>query len=140
MAEPPVDAKQLAPGSSSTKRRLIRRIIVGVVSSLLLVADVGLSHWDELFGQEQCDLVTARNWYQRLVTLGYRKPKPHFVGVVTVKPPDPPDACEYRSRLADLVGRIGNLQPTMVVLDYSFSRHLDKCPEATNALQKSIDS
>src|SRR5438132_8531669 len=54
------------------------------------------SQWDELFGRQQCSLVEARLWYQRLVTLGYRKPKPHFVRLVTVTPPQSQNPCEYR--------------------------------------------
>lgn len=113
-----------------------RRAILGAIYLVLLCADISLSHWDELFGREQCDIVNTRFWYQRVVTLGYRKPRPHFVRVVTVAPPQ--DPCEYRALLANLLGRIANLRPMMIVLDYSFSPH--NCGDKTQALRGSIQS
>jgi hypothetical protein len=103
----------------------------------LLAGDVVITHWDEFFGRQDCNFVTARTWYQWLVTLGYRKPKPHFVRIVTVNPP--PDPCDYRQLLADQVSKVGDLQPIMVVLDYSFSPH-PKCVKETISLQRAIDA
>lgn len=128
--------KTAALSPSNTKRRLKNRIITAVVYLGLLCADLLFSHWDVIFGREQCNLVNARLSYQRVVTLGYRKPKPHFVRPVTVTPPESP--CEYRSLIADLVRRIGKKQPMMIVLDYSFSPH--NCANETRDLQDSIDS
>ena len=121
---------------SNKRRRWLRRAAVLSVYLLLLCADVTFSHWDELFGSDQCDLVKARLWYQRVVTLGYRKPKPHFVRLVTVIPP--PDPCDNRLLLAKLIDRIANVQPMMLVLDYSFSPH--NCGEKTETLRNSIRS
>src|SRR5882762_10500555 len=100
-------------GKSSWRKRAV---VVGLYV-LYLCGDITLSHWDELFGHEQCDLVKTRLWYERVVTLGYRKPRPHFVRLVTVTPPQ--DPCSYRALLADLLGRIAKLRPTIIVLDYS---------------------
>ncbi len=119
-------------GKSSWRNRAI---VVGLYV-LYLCGDITLSHWDELFGHEQCDLVKTRLWYQQVVTLGYRKPRPHFVRLVTVTPPQ--DPCAYRALLADLLGRIAMLRPTIIVLDYSFSPH--DCGDTTEALRNSIQS
>ena len=122
------------PGATGQRRK--RAITFGLYL-LFLCTDVGFSHWDELFGHEQCDLVKARLWYQRVVTLGYRKPQPHFVRLVTVTPPHD-DACGYRLLLAKLLGRITESKPLMIVLDYSFSPH--DCGEKTQALRNAIQS
>jgi len=125
-----------APMLSGAAGHNRRRAITLSVYLLFLITDVAFSHWDELFGREQCGLVKARTWYQRVVTLGYRKPKPHFVRLVTVTPPQ--DSCEYRLLLAKLIGRIAETRPMMIVLDYSFSPH--DCGEKTQILRDSIQS
>ena len=136
MADSPTEQTRAASPSPDPKRVRKRRIRLSLAYLAILVVDVSFSHWDELFGREQCNLVEARSWYQRVVTLGYRKPKPHFVRLVTVLPPQ--DACKYRLLLADLLDRIGKQQPIMIVLDYSFSPH--DCGKATEILQSSIRS
>jgi hypothetical protein len=131
------DGHEATP-TSNTKRRFPRRIISIGIYLLLLCADVAFSNWDQFFGQQACGLVTARIWYQRIVTIGYRKPMPHFVQVVTVRPPEKHNPCEYRLVLSNLLRKVGELHPIMVVLDYSFSPH--DCPDATSTLQNSINS
>jgi hypothetical protein len=117
----------------------LRRSLTVIIYILFLCTDVFFSNWDSIFGPQNCNEVAlaTRMWYQRVVTLGYRKPKPHFVRVVTVTPPNNASACDYRKLLAGLLLKIRDLQPAIVVLDYSFSPH--DCGDATKQLQNAID-
>jgi len=135
MVLPPIN-RTTGPAELAAAQRRRKRLITLLAYVVLLCADIAFSHWDELFGQENCTLIRARHWYQRVVTLGYRKPRPHFVRVVTVQPPQ--DPCGYRLLLSQLVDRIVISHPMMIVLDYSFSPH--NCAQQTYDLQHSIDS
>jgi CHASE2 domain len=127
----------------ATKRRR-KRTFVLVVYFALLCADVVLTNWTDLLGKERCDTVslTTRMWYQRLVTLGYRKPRPHLTRLVIVTDPPghPFSACERRAYLARLVNRFGDLGPGMIVLDYYFLPRDDCAKNETADLQTAIDS
>src|SRR5216684_1784964 len=116
-----------------------RRILTVISYILFLCADVFFTNWDAIFGPQNCNEValTTRMWYQKVVTLGYRKPKPHFVRVVTVTPPNNASACDYRRLLAGLLLKLRDLHPAIVVLDYSFSPH--DCGDATKQLQDEMN-
>src|ERR1022692_4040638 len=101
--------------AATAGRKGRRRAIVLLVYVLLVCAEVILTNWDDLFGGEQCDTVslTTRMWYQRLVTSGYRKPRPHVTRLVVVSAPAGHgfSPCERRAYLARLVRRLGDLRP-----------------------------
>jgi hypothetical protein len=129
------------PGAAPGRRR---RVVVLIIYFGLLCADVALTNWDDLFGGERCDQVslTTRMWYQRLVTLGYRKPRPHLTRLVIVASPPGHDfsPCERRAYLARLINRLSDFNPGIIVLDYSFRPRNDCTKGETLELQAAIDS
>jgi hypothetical protein len=124
--------------SSPTKPRVVHRIVTVLFYLGLVVADVALTNWD-VIRPESCGeaSLATRMWYQRVVTMGYRKPKPHFVRVVTVVPSSESGACGYRQLLAGILRKLDKLRIGSVVLDYSFSPR--ECKDATGELQDAID-
>jgi hypothetical protein len=101
-------------------KRHRRRILVYGAYAILMCLAVGLEHSDELFGSEQCDRFTiaGRMWYQRISLLGYRRPRAHFVRLITLPPVF--DKCPRREFLAALLQRLKTIHPAMVVLDYAY--------------------
>src|SRR5215470_7068866 len=97
-----------------------------------------------MFGREQCDTVslTTRMWYQRLVTSGYRKPRPHMTRLVTVSSPQGHEftPCERRLFLAQLIVRLRDYEPSIIVLGYAFRPRNDCTQGETLRLQEAIDS
>jgi hypothetical protein len=128
----PMHASPIKTGKSSRAR-----VIVLLVYVFLVVAEVLLTDWEELFGKEECDAVslTTRMWYQRLVTSGYRKPRPHVTRLVTLSSPSGHDftPCERRLYLAQLINRLRDYEPAIIVLDYAF-RPRNDCTQGETRL------
>ncbi len=129
-----------AAGNAGYRRR---RGIVLAIYVVLLCTDVALTNWDDLFGKEQCDSVslTTRMWYQRLVTLGYRKPRPHLTRLILVDSPPGHafSACERRAYLAELLNKLSEFRPAIIVLDYSFVPRNDCTHNETFRVQEAVD-
>jgi len=80
--------------------------------------------------------------YQAVTQLGYRKPMPHLVQIVTVSNESlQADPCQRRLFLARLLAKIADAHPSLIVLDSYFGA--DTCPEGdpgTAAIQKAVTS
>src|SRR5438132_3881875 len=85
--------------------------------------------------------------YQRVVTVGWRKPAPTFTVIVEINPETDStlrslnvnNVCDQRRFLANLIATIATNHPAVIVLDKYFGR--DAClshPDGTAALQASI--
>jgi hypothetical protein len=129
------------PQAGKIRRAKALLILIYIV---LVVGEVFLTDWEELFGREQCDAIslTTRMWYQRLVTSGYRKPRPHVTRLVTVSSPPGHDfaPCERRLYLAQLISKLRDHEPAIIVLDYSFRPRNDCTQGETVRLQQTIDA
>jgi hypothetical protein len=71
-------------------------------------------------------------WYQTVVTAGERKPRDHFVRIVTLVRHREPDEifydyCKQRLLMAKLISNIQQARPAVIVVDKFFSAH--SCPD-----------
>jgi len=85
--------------------------------------------------------------YQRVVTVGWRKPEPRFTTIVELNIENDPRlravslnmVCDQRAFLADLIEKLAALNPAAIVLDKYFGA--DTCvrhPKGTLALERAI--
>lgn len=84
-------------------------------------------------------LLSAGAWYQRVVSLGPRKPRRHFVRVVLLSKGVEPDRvfdnlCAQRDFTADLLHRIASAAPAAVVFDKYYSPNT--CPEGDKGTRR----
>lgn len=120
------------------------RAVALAIYAVLFGAGVLIGHWDEIFGKQECDQVsmTTRIWYEKVATIGYRKPRPHFVRLVALQPPQSNrqfDACQRRHYLATLLPHLSAAGPAVIVLDYRFPVRACEHGE-TEDLQTAIDN
>jgi len=97
---------------------------------LLVLLSVALEHEDEMLrltGIGECDKVTfpGRTLYKRFATVGYRKPRPHFVRLVVLSPgTEPPEifscACNKREFVAAVLRSLKAMSPSEIVLDFRY--------------------
>jgi CHASE2 domain-containing sensor protein len=131
-------------GESSTPDKAARkkRYIRGIIYVVLLFALAFLEQWDEVVNRADCDrpTVSALLWYQRFCTLGHRKPRVHFVKLVTLSAETEPiyDRCEGREFTALLLERLAASSPSLIVIDRSYPP--EKCPGVpSNELRAAIE-
>jgi hypothetical protein len=72
--------------------------------------------------------------YHKFATAGYRKPRPHFVRLVTLSPSSEPaelfgDACKKREFVAALLKRVMEDSPSLVVLHFWYPEYCNKARE-----------
>jgi CHASE2 domain len=85
----------------------------------------------------------ARVTYRILSSLGYRKPRAHYVYLVSIQAGEDPgrvvtDGCERRRYLTKLITTLAREQPAVIVLDFS-PNPLGVCPQTTDSsLQTAI--
>jgi len=127
----------------------IRSIFIYVLAFSI---PLGLENISETFkakasesqGSWYSPLFTAAFWYQRIVTMGPRKPRAHFVRLVTISTEKEgadllSNACDERSFMAKLVEGVAAANPAVIVIDAEYDR--DFCKKdmtSTNQLQRAI--
>src|SRR5215468_4044715 len=119
-----------------------RRVWLWVVYLIFVVAIVLVHYRGEIF-ETDCDTLTwtAKLWHQRLCRAGHRKPRAHYVRIVTLAAGNEPvgDYCEGRKFVASLLLRLRDLRPSLIVLDKWYVPGICAVPSATAELQNSVN-
>jgi hypothetical protein len=121
-----------------------RRLWLWAVYIAVVIAVVSVHYRGEVF-ETNCDTLPwrAKLWHQRLCLAGHRKPRAHYVRVVTLTEGRdfPPGAsCGVRRKFAgSLLLRLRDLGPSMIVMDKYYKPSDCRDSEATDALQDSIN-
>jgi len=74
-------------------------------------------------GRWQYAIFEAGYWYQRITTAGPRKPRTHFVRIVTIREGKEPaevrllNVCSQRQFMARLLQKVGSANPAVIVVD-----------------------
>ena len=81
-----------------------------------------------LVGAGDCNRITlpAKMFYQKFATAGYRKPRPHFVRLITLSPVTEPkdvlaNPCKKREFVGAILERLAAVCPSAVALDFWYS-------------------
>src|SRR5215510_2786304 len=95
-----------------------RRIWLWLVYLIVLSTVVLVHYRGEVF-ETECDTLTwnAKLWHQRMCNAGHRKPRAHYVRLVTLDSGNEPvgDYCEGRKFVASLLLRLKDLNPSVIV-------------------------
>lgn len=112
------------------RKEIGQRPFVWLAYLLLALVAVGFESGEELLGlvgAGDCNRITlpARMLYQRFATASHRKPRPHFVRLITLSAADPPevlaDPCNKREFVAAVLDRLEPVHPAVVVIDFWYS-------------------
>src|SRR5438270_280033 len=121
-----------------------RRLWLWAVYIAVMIA-VGSVHYRGEVFETSCDTLPwrAKLWHQRLCLAGHRKPRAHYVRLVTLTAGRdfPKDAtCGARRKLAgSLLLRLRDLGASMIVMDKYYKPSDCKDSEATQVLQDSVN-
>src|ERR1019366_5923295 len=132
--------RELMPGKKGRTRKYIRLGRWGLYVVVLMISFF-FDQWDEMLTRE-CDRpsLAARMWYQRICTIGHRKPRPHSVRLVVISPETVPavsNKCEGREFMAVLLRRLAASSPSLIVIDIDYSSQF--CAESSTDRQASED-
>ena len=123
-----------------------------VVYSLSLAIPFLLEHGPEILKSESAlapgPIFSLIFSYQRTVTAGPRKPRPHFVRLVMISKDTEPDEvtnddnpCPQRPFIARLLRTLEKARPALIVIDKYYSAHRcsrDDQDEDTLSLQRAV--
>jgi hypothetical protein len=113
-------------------------------SYVTIVVVVVLIHYRGEIFESGCGGLTwtAKLWHQRMCTAGNRKPRAHYVRVVTLTAGVEPvgDLCAGRKFMAQLLSRLSDLGASVIVIDKWYLRTGCADAGATLALQQSINT
>ena len=101
----------------------------GLYFFLVLFA-VAIEHQDDiasLIGGGECgkEMIKGGDFYQLFTTIGYRKPRPHYVKLVVLDPSVEPteiftNACIKREFVASIITKVRTANPSLIVLDFRY--------------------
>jgi hypothetical protein len=119
-----------------------RRVWLWSVYVVVVIVVVLIHYRGEVF-ETGCGSLTwtAKLWHQRLCTAGHRKPRTHYVRVITLAAASEPigDKCEGRKFLASLLPRLRDLGASVIVIDKWYLPTACANPAATAALQDKVN-
>lgn len=118
-----------------------RRVWLWGVYLLIVIAVVLIHYRSEIFATDCGSLTwTVKLWHQRLCTAGNRKPRAHYVRVVTLATASEPvgDRCEGRRFTATLLRRLKDVGPSLIVIDKWYLPTACANTAATSALQEAV--
>src|SRR5579862_3342663 len=119
-------------GHSIVKHR--KPILLACMYSLVVVGSMWLEHGNALFGSSSCGFgLTVRFWHHWLSTAGYRKPRAHFVRIISLTPAEQKEVgefCAMREFVASLLPKLQEAEPESIVVDMSYPNGF--CGNETN--------
>lgn len=119
-----------------------RRIWLWLIYIVIAIVVVLIHYRGEIF-ETGCGSLswTARLWHQRLCTAGHRKPRTHYVRVITLSAATEPvgDKCEGRKFVASLLPRLRDLGVSVIAIDKWYLPTACLNSGATSALQTQVN-
>lgn len=133
--------------SDPAPRQVRRRGLLRVVGYIALaLASVVLERGEQLFSfmhYNECNRIelTVKMLYQRFATAAHRKPRPHFVTLVVLSQASEPhdvlaNPCKKREFASELLRRIAEAGPSMIVLDFWYPPDSCAGPQDTARTRK----
>ncbi len=110
--------------------------------ALVLLIPVLVEQTGEFLGVRECEDIplTVRLLHQRLCTVGYFKPRVHLTRLITLSNKSEPiqDKCEGREFVANLLLRLRDIEPAVVVIDKWYSPGVCKDSPGTTTLKSAV--
>ncbi|HEY2913629.1 MAG TPA: CHASE2 domain-containing protein [Candidatus Angelobacter sp.] len=120
-----------------------RRLWLWVVYIAIVLAVIAIDYAGEVYETNCGNLTwTTKLWHQRLCLAGHRKPRAHYVRVVTITAGNEYDAdahCAARKFVGTLLLRLRELGPALIVIDKFYKPSLCNDATVTAGLQDAVN-